>query len=171
MKTGIREPVFRRKTGSGAPVFGPPRSPFSPFPPRPPIPKIPLTPPEKQQETFGLRPLSGPQSAVFRANLLLEEAGVPLPSPAQIGLWSKSLGGIEPLLDLLRRLIHAGLATKRQPIVYVHRVVMEQAARPERTGPRKTLSARAGREILWAAGSDEIRWQQALEIIAETEES
>ncbi|HET9229391.1 MAG TPA: hypothetical protein VFR31_22115, partial [Thermoanaerobaculia bacterium] len=120
---------------------------------------------------FGLRPLSGPQSAVFRVNLLLEEAGVPLPSPAQIGMWSKSLGGIEPLLELLRRLLHAGLATKRQPIVYVHRVVMEQAARPDTTGPRKTLSARAGREMLWAAGSDEIRWQQALEIIAETEES
>ncbi len=141
-------------------------------PPFPPDPQIPLYPPEKQiQETSGLRPLTGPQSAVLRVKLLLEEAAVPLPSPAQIGLWSKTLGGIEPLLDLLRRLIHAGLATKRQPIVYVHRVVMEQAARPDTTGPRKTLSARAGREILWAAGSDEIRWQQALEIIAETEES
>jgi hypothetical protein len=48
---------------------------------------------------------------------------------------------------------------------------MEQAARPDTTGPRKALSARAGRELLWAAGSDEIRRQQALEIIAETEES
>ena len=154
--------------------LAPPSPPLPPFPPDPPIPlypQIPLSPPEKQQETFGLRPLSGPQSAVFRVNLLLEEAGVPLPSPAQIGLWAKKLGGIEPLLDLLRRLIQAGLATKRQPIVYVHRVVMEQAARPDMTGPRKTLSARAGRELLWAAGSDEIRWQQALEIIAETEES
>ncbi len=93
-----------------------------------------------------------------------------MPTPAQIGLWSKTLGGVEPLLDLLRRLIHAGLATKRQPIVYTHRVVMEQAARPTTAGPRKSLSARAGREVLWSAGSDEIRRQQALEIIAETEE-
>jgi hypothetical protein len=139
-------------------------------PPFPPDPQYPLNPPKKQ-ETCGLRPLTGPQSATFRVNLLLEEAGVPLPSPAQIGLWSKTLGGIEPLLDLLRRLIHAGLATKRQPIVYTHRVVMEQAARPATTGPRRSLSARAGREVLWSAGSDEIRWQQALEIIAETEDS
>ena len=154
--------------------LAPPSPPLPPFPPDPLIPlypQIPLSPPEKQQETFGLRPLSGPQSTVFRVNLLLEEAGVPLPSPAQIGLWSKTLGGIEPLLELLGRLVHAGLATNRQPIVYVHRVVMEQAARPDTTGRRKTLSARAGRELLWAAGSDEIRWQQALEIIAETEES
>jgi len=162
---GEAECTFPSPKGEAEHAFSSPLSP--PFPPDP---QIPLNPP-KQQETFGLRPLAGPQSAVFRANLLLEEAGVPLPSPAQIGLWSKSLGGIEPLLELLGRLVHAGLATKRQPIVYVHRVVMEQAARPDRTGPRKTLSARAGREILWAAGSDEIRWQQALEIIAETEES
>ncbi|HEX3129868.1 MAG TPA: helix-turn-helix domain-containing protein [Thermoanaerobaculia bacterium] len=139
-------------------------------PPFPPDPLFPLNPPKKQ-ETCGLRPLTGPQSATFRVNLLLEEAGISLPTPAQIGLWSKTLGGIEPLLDLLRRLIHAGLATKRQPIVYTHRVVMEQAARPATTGPRRSLSARAGREVLWSAGSDEIRWQQALEIIAETEES
>lgn len=154
--------------------LAPPFPPLPPFPPDPPIPlypQIPLTPPEKQQETFGLRPLSGPQSAVFRANLLLGEAGVPLPSPGQIGLWSKTLGGIEPLLELLGRLVQAGLANKREPIAYIHRVVMEQAARPDKTGPRKALSARAGRDLLWAAGSDEIRWQQALEIIAETEES
>ncbi len=94
-----------------------------------------------------------------------------MPSPAQIGLWSKTLGGIEPLLELLGRLIHAGLANKREPIAYVHRVVMEQAARPARPGPGRTISARAGREILWAAGADEIRWQQALEIIAEAEEA
>jgi hypothetical protein len=139
-------------------------------PPFPPDPLIPLNPP-KIQETFGLRPLTGPQSAVFRVNLLLEEAGVPLPTPAQIGLWSKKLGGIEPLLALLGRLVQAGLANKREPIVYAHRVVMEQATRPTRSEPGKPISARAGREILWAAGSDEIRWQQALEIIAETEES
>jgi hypothetical protein len=104
-------------------------------------------------------------------NLLLEEAGVPLPSPAQIGLWSKTLGGIESLLDLLGRLVQAGLANKREPIAYVHRVVMEQAANPARPEPGKPLSARAGRELLRAAGADEIRWQQALEIIANTEES
>jgi hypothetical protein len=142
--------------------FSAPLSP--PFPPHPPIP---LNPPKKQ-ETFGLRPLTGPQSATFRINLLLEEAGIPLPSPAQIGLWSKTLGGIEPLLDLLRRLIQAGLANKREPIPYIHRVVQERAARPE---PGTPLDARAGRDLLWAAGSDETRWQQALEIIASTEES
>ncbi|MFL6293859.1 MAG: hypothetical protein ACJ759_23440 [Thermoanaerobaculia bacterium] len=104
-------------------------------------------------------------------NLLLEEAGVPLPSPGQIGLWSKTLGGVEPLLELLGRLVQAGLANKRKPIDYVHRVVMEQAASPASPEPGRPLSARAGREMLRAAGADEIRWQQALEIIANTEES
>ncbi|HEX5718151.1 MAG TPA: hypothetical protein VF179_18465 [Thermoanaerobaculia bacterium] len=158
--------------------LAPPFPPLPPFPPDPLIPlypQIPLTPPEekaKEQETFGLRPLTGPQGAVFRVNLLLEEAGVPLPTPAQIGLWSKTLGGTEPLLELLGRLIQAGLANKREPIAYVHRVVMEQAAaRPASPEPGKPLSARAGREMLRAAGADEIRWQQALEIIANTEES
>ena len=148
--------------------------PFPPFPPDPQYPLLPLTPPEektKKQETFGLRPLTGPQGAVFRVNLLLEEAGVPLPSPAQIGLWSKTLGGSEPLLELLGRLVQSGLANKRGPIAYVHRVVMEQATRPASAEPGKPLSARAGREMLRAAGADEIRWQQALEIIANTEES
>ncbi len=121
-----------------------------------------------KQETFGLRPLTGPQGATFRVNLLLEEAGVPLPSPAQIGLWSKTLGGIEPLLSLLARLVQSGLANKREPIPYIHRVVQERAARPE---PARPLDARAGREMLRAAGADEIRWQQALEIIADTEVS
>lgn len=50
----------------------------------------------------------------------------------------------------------------------MHLVVMERAPRPE---PGKPLSTRAARELLWSAGSDEIRWQQALEIIANTEES
>jgi hypothetical protein len=131
-------------------------------PPFPPDPLYPLNPP-KLQETFGLRPLTGPQSATFRVNLLLEEAGVPLPSPAQIGLWSKSLGGIEPLLALLVRLVQAGLANKREPIAYVHRVVMERAAKPEPTRP---LSARAGRDLLRTAGADDIRRAQALRIIA-----
>jgi hypothetical protein len=136
-----------------------------PSPPFPPDPQIPLYPPEKQiQETFGLRPLTGPQSAVLRVKLLLEEAAVPLPSPAQIGLWSKTLGGIEPLLELLRRLIQAGLANKREPLGYVHRVVMEHAAHPEPKRP----SARAfkTRNPLLLAGSDEVRRQQARQITA-----
>lgn len=155
-------------------LSAPPLAPPSPpFPPDPLYPLIPLTPLEqqKQRETFGLRPLPGPQSAVFRVNLLLEEAGVPLPNPAQIGLWSKTLGGIEPLLDLLGRLVQAGLANKRQPSAYVHRAVMEQGAQPTRPEPGRILDVRTGRELLRAAGSDEIRWQQALEIIATTEES
>ena len=149
-------------------------TPFPPFPPNPQYPLIPLTPPEKKkqkQETFGLRPLTGPQGGVFQVNLLLEQAGVPLPTPSQIGLWSKTLGGIEPLLVLLGRLVQAGLANKREPISYVHRVVMEQTGRAARPEPGKTLDARAGRELLRAAGADEIRWQQALEIIANTEDS
>ena len=148
--------------------------PCPPFPPNPLYPLIPLTPPEKKkqkQETFGLRPLTGPQGGVFRVNLLLEEAGVPLPTPTQIGLWSKTIGGIEALLELLGRLVRAGLANKREPISYVHRVVMEQVAKPAKPEPGRTLDARAGRELLRAAGADEIRWQQALEIIANTEES
>ena len=94
-----------------------------------------------------------------------------MPTPAQIGLWSKTLGGSEPLLDLLGRLVQAGLATKRLPVAYVHRVVMEQAAAPTKPAPGTPISARAGREILLSAGADEIRWQQALEIIANTEVS
>ena len=141
-------------------------------PPFPPDPQIPLNPPkETDLESFALapRPLTGPQSATFRINLLLEEAGVPLPSPAQIGLWLQKLGGVEPLLDLLRRLIHAGLANKKNPAAYIHRVVLERAARPEHPEPARILDARAGRELLRAAGADEIRWQQAQEIIAAAE--
>jgi len=134
-------------------------------PPFPPDPQIPLYPPEKQiQETSGLRPLTGPQSAVLRVKLLLEEAAVPLPSPAQIGLWSKTLGGIEPLLDLLRRLIQAGLANKREPLGYVHRVVMERAAHPEPARPPGR--APKTRNPVLLAGSDESRRQLALDIIA-----
>ncbi len=101
-------------------------------------------------------------------NFLLAEAGVPLPSPGQIGVWSKTLGGVEPLLVLLGRLVQAGLANKREPAAYIHRVVMEQAVRRE---PARPMDARAGRELLRAAGADETRWQQALEIINNTEES
>ena len=143
-------------------------------PPFPPDPQIPLYPPEKQkQETSGLRPLPGPQSAVLRVKLLLEEAAVPLPSPAQIGLWSKTLGGIEPLLELLRRLIQAGLANKREPHGYIHRVVIERAAHPEPSSPLPLRGggARGGgasktRNPVLLAGSDETRRQLALQIIA-----
>jgi hypothetical protein len=119
-----------------------------PFPPHPPNPPA-------QQETSGLRPLPGPQSAVFRVNLLLAEAGVPLPSPAQIGLWSKTLGGIEPLLELLARLVQSGLANKREPTAYVHRVVLERAARPGPARPVKPVNP------LRTAGVDEVRRRQA----------
>jgi hypothetical protein len=139
-----------------------------PCPPFPPHPQSPLNPPKKQDpsslppdssEPFSPLPeprsLSAPQSAVFRVNLLLEDAGVPLPTPAQIGHWSKTLGGLEPLLELLGRLIHAGLANKREPIVYAHRVVMERAARPE--------PARAA-NLLRTAGVDDKRREQAARI-------
>ncbi|HEX7184441.1 MAG TPA: hypothetical protein VF756_21625 [Thermoanaerobaculia bacterium] len=172
-----KKSTYRLLVGTPAPEKAQPSAPFSekgeaqcafsgpPCPPFPPDPLIPLNPPEKQkqEETCGLRPLSGPQSATFRVNLLLEEAGVPLPSPAQIGLWAKTIGGIEPLLDLLRRLIQAGLAIKKNPSAYIHRVVQERAERPE---PAKPLTARAGRDLLWSAGADEVRRQQALQIIA-----
>ncbi len=127
------------------------------------------------------RPMSSPQSATFRTNLLLEEHAIPLPTPAQIGLWAKTLGGIEPLLDLLRRLIQAGLATKREPIAYIHRVVIERAARPEPFTPLPVAggamgegpgvrfhspSWRAGRphNPTLAAGVDDIRREQAARI-------
>jgi hypothetical protein len=118
-----------------------------------------------------VRPLSESQSATFRTNLLLEEHAIPLPTPAQIGLWAKTLGGIEPLLDLLRRLIQAGLATKREPIAYIHRVVQERAARPESAAPAASAvpawygghSRRPHNPIL-AAGVDDIRREQAARI-------
>jgi hypothetical protein len=112
-----------------------------------------------------VRPLTPAQTPAFRVHLLLEEAAVPLPTPSQIGLWSKTLGGIEPLLDLLRQLIEAGLATKREPIVYVHRVVMERAARPQ-PAPR-AAGRSANRELLRTAGVDDIRRVQAARIAAE----
>ena len=123
------------------------------------IPPYPPKAKSKNQETFGLRPLSGPQSGVFRVNLLLDEAGIPRPSPAQINLWSTTLG-IEPLLALLGRLIHAGLATKREPHRYIHRVVMEQAARPEPLRPARSANP------MRTAGVDELRRQQAARIMA-----
>jgi hypothetical protein len=64
---------------------------------------------------------------------------------------------------LLSRLVQAGLANKRGPIAYVHRVVMERATKPE---PARSLSARAGRDLLRTAGADDIRRAQALRIIA-----
>ncbi len=156
-KRGAHATFSAPKGGAGAAFPAPPVPPF------PPDPQIPLYPPENK-ETSGLRPLPGPRSAVFRVNLLLEEAGVPLPSPAQVGLWSKTLGGIEPLLELLRRLILAGLANKREPMRYVHRVVMERAAHPEPARP--PLRAPKNRNPVLLAGSDEVRQQLALAIIA-----
>jgi hypothetical protein len=115
-----------------------------------------------------IRPLTPAQSATFRVHLLLEEAAVPLPTPSQIGLWAKTLGGIDPLLDLLRQLIEAGLATKREPIVYTHRVVMERAARPQ-PAPRANRSANrsANKELLRTAGVDDVRRAQAARIAAQ----
>src|SRR6185369_1525878 len=126
-----------------------------------------------------VRPLSQPQSATFRTHLLLEEHAIPLPSLAQIGLWAKTLGGIDPLLDLLRRLIHAGLATKREPHAYIHRVVLERAARPEPPfppppapgwalgeGPGVRGRSRRPHNPLLTAGVDDRRREQALRIIA-----
>jgi hypothetical protein len=176
---GESECAFSAEKGEASCTFAPGKGetacPFSapPSPPFPPDPQIPPYPPEAEKETdlesFALapRPLTGPQSATFRTNLLLEEAGVPLPSPAQIGFWVQKLGAIEPLLDLLRRLIPAGLANKKNPAAYIHRVVLERATRPEPLA--RPFDARAGRELLRAAGADETRWQQALEIIAATE--
>jgi hypothetical protein len=91
---------------------------------------------------------------------LLKEAGVPLPSPPQIGFWLQKLGGVDPLLDLLRRLIRAGLANKKNPAAYIHRVVLERAERPEPARPMDT------RFLIRTAGSDEARRQQALRIMA-----
>jgi hypothetical protein len=158
-KGGVDAPLSAPKGGAHAPLSAPLDPPF------PPDPQIPLYPPEKQiQETSGLRPLTGPQSAVLRVKLLLEEAAVPLPSPAQIGLWSKTLGGIEPLLELLRRLIQAGLANKREPLGYVHRVVIERAAHPEPKRP--PVRAFKTRNPVLLAGSDEVRREQARQITA-----
>jgi hypothetical protein len=105
------------------------------------------------------RPLTTPQSAVFRVNLLLEEAAVPLPTPAQITLWAKTLGGIDPLLGLLRRLIAAGLATKKTPHVYIHRVVLNEAAHPEpkRSEPQRFQTGRRPSNPLLTAGADDRR--------------
>jgi hypothetical protein len=119
-----------------------------------------------------IRPLTPAQTPVFRVHLLLEEAAVPLPTPSQIGLWCKTLGGIEPLLDLLRQLIEAGLATKREPIVYAHRVVMERAAHPQ-PAPRAAGHAAgraAHRELLRTAGVDDVRRAQAARIAEEEDD-
>lgn len=144
-------------------LSGPPSPPFPPDPQIPPYPpKAEEADKETDKESFALalRPLAGPQSATIRVNQLLKEAGVPLPSPAQIGLWLHKLGGVEPLLDLLRRLIQAGLASKKNPAAYVHRVVLERSERPAPIRPVDT------RFLIRTAGSDETRRQQALQIIA-----
>ena len=142
-------------------------------PPFPPYPQIPPYPPEDKKETdkesFALapRPLAGPQSATFRVNLILEEASIPLPSPSQIGLWVRKLGGIEPLLEILRRLIQAGLANKKNPAAYVHRVVMERADRPQPARPHDPPTARV---LLRTAGADDARRRRAQEIIDRAQE-
>jgi hypothetical protein len=75
--------------------------------------------------------------------VLFHQAGIALPPPAQIALWLKTLGGIEPLLELLDRLIRAGLATKNNPAAYVHRVVMKPTASPANlAGTRHHQAAR-----------------------------
>lgn len=166
-KPGSHARFSSEKPGAGA------RFPAPPGPPFPPNPQIPPYPPEVKKETdmesFALapRPLSGPQSATFRVNLILEEAGIPLPSPAQIGLWVQKLGGIEPLLEILRRLIQAGLVNKKNPAAYVHRVVMERAARPE---PARPLDPQNARVLLRTAGADDSRRRRAQEIIDRAQE-
>ena len=161
-----------------------------PCPPFPPHPQSPLNPPEKlkqEEETFGLPPAPsqpGPagfapdlssqeapissfpagQDAVFRVNLLLEGAAIPLPSPSQIGLWSKALGGIEPLLELLSQLIQAGLANKRNPSAYIHRVVLDRAAHPK---PAASWPGRRSHNPMHTAGADDRRREQA-RLILET---
>jgi hypothetical protein len=137
-----------------------------PSPPFPPDPLIPLIPQKqsKTEETFGLapRPLSGPQSAVFQINLIFREAGIPLPPPAQIVLWSKALGGVEPLIEQLTRLIQAGLANKRTPAAYVHRVVTRRAARL-----KAALAEGPGR----TGGVDDTRRRQAARLAGKTPRS
>jgi hypothetical protein len=115
------------------------------------------------------RPLSASQSAVAQVNRLLQSAAVPLPAPSQIGLWSKTLGGIEPLLDLLRRLIANGLAAKRDPIVYIHSSVTQSAARPHPANQPARFPARTPSKpcnVCLYAGADERRIAQAARIAA-----
>jgi hypothetical protein len=113
----------------------------------------------------GARTLSSSQSAVAQVNRLLQDAAVPRPSPSQIGLWSKTVGGIEPLLNLLHRLIANGLAAKRDPLVYIHSSVTQSAARPEpaRFHARSTSKPR---NVCLYAGADERRVAQAARIAA-----
>jgi len=166
-KGGVHD-AFSAQKGGAHDAF-----PAPPGPPFPPNPHIPPYPPEDKKETdkesFALapRPLSGPQSATFRVNLILEEAGIPLPSPSQVGLWVRKIGGIEPLLEILRRLIPAGLANKKNPAAYVHRVVMERAERPE---PARPLDPHNARVLLRTAGADDARRRRAQEIIDRAQE-
>jgi hypothetical protein len=68
----------------------------------------------------GLRPRS-------RGSTGCSEKQALLPKPAQIGLWSKNVGGIEPLVDQLTLLIQSGLASKLDPLAYLHRVFTSPA--------------------------------------------
>jgi outer membrane protein TolC len=90
---------------------------------------------------------------------MFREAGIPLPPPAQIVLWSKALGGVEPLSEQLTRLIQAGLANKRTPAVYVHRVVTRRAARL-----KAALAEGPGR----TGGVDDTRRRQAARLAGKT---
>lgn len=108
-------------------------------------------------------PYAGSESTLSPICRLLEEAAIPLPSLAQISLWAKTVGGIEPLLKLLRRLINAGLANKRNPSAYVHRVILVQAAHPE---PVVQYEPRHHINPVFMAGLDETRREQARRIIA-----
>lgn len=166
-KGGLEDALSAPKGGPEDALSAPPGPPFPPYP------QIPPYPPEDKKETdkesFALapRPLAGPQSATFRVNLILEEASIPLPSPSQIGLWVRKLGGIEPLLEILRRLIQAGLVNKKNPAAYVHRVVMERAERPE---PARPLDPQNARVLLRTAGADDARRRRAQEIIDRAQE-
>jgi hypothetical protein len=122
--------------------------------------------PRGEGASGGARPLTAAQSAVAQVNRLLQSATIPLPTPSQIGLWSKTLGGIEPLLNLLRRLIANGLATKRDPIPYIHSAVTQSATRPESARFQSARSASKPRNVCLYAGADERRVAQAARIAA-----
>lgn len=70
------------------------------------------------------------------------------PAPSRVGLWLRDLGGIEPLLDLLRDLVGRGLADKSNPLAYVHACVTRKVTESKKP-PRPAL-----------AGGDEARRRQ-----------
>jgi len=168
-------PPFEEKGGLGATLSEPEKvvsvPPFSPpFPPTPPL-STQNTSLRSSSVDSGpevrppVRPLSGPQQAVARINALLAKAGVPLPSPGQVAGWIKALGGVDPLAELVAELIEGGLAEKRRPDAYVHRVVMERA---ELTAGRGNGRPRRGSPH--AAGADGRRREQARRLFEEASE-